>query len=231
MMSSADTVKGHSLSEQTAERIVQYILDNGLCEGEKLPSEPELMRMLSVSRSTLREAVKALISRNILTIRRGAGTYVAEHMGMASDPLGLTFMQDKRKLALDLLAIRLMIEPEIAMLAAQNAKPADVAALEARCLAVEAAFEAKRPLIAADQAFHIGIAECSGNTVVAKLIPIIHSSIALQIGLTHNRLAGQSIVSHRQILTAIRFHNAVLARDEMYLHILYNKRSLFQGAP
>jgi DNA-binding FadR family transcriptional regulator len=71
--------------------------------------------------------VKALVSRNIFEVRRGAGTFiVGERIGVSPDPLGFTFIKDKRKLIEDLMEVRIMIEPRIASFAAASASPEDM---------------------------------------------------------------------------------------------------------
>ena len=120
-MSSLEFYNGKPLAEQVADYILNYIIDNNLEVGAKIPNEFELGKMINVSRTTIREAIKILVSRQILEIRRGAGTFVSERQGITDDPLGLTFVKDKTKLALDLVSVRLMLEPEIAMMAADHA--------------------------------------------------------------------------------------------------------------
>ncbi len=85
---------GKPLAEQTAEHIVKYIMEQELSDGDKLPNEFELAQSIGVGRSTVREAMKILVSRNVVEIRRGAGTFVAEQMGVAEDPLGLAFVRE-----------------------------------------------------------------------------------------------------------------------------------------
>ena len=96
---------GKPLADQAADLIVNYIVDNNLEAGAKLPNEFELAKAIGVGRSTIREAVKILVSRNVLEIRRGAGTFVSEDQGVSDDPLGLAFVKDKEGLAMDLLSI------------------------------------------------------------------------------------------------------------------------------
>ena len=81
-------------------------------------------------RSTVREAIKRLESQNILTVRHGAGSFVTDQPGLADDPLGLDFIEDKERLAFDLLEVRNIIEPAIAALAARHATPEDIAEME-----------------------------------------------------------------------------------------------------
>lgn len=58
--------------------------------------------------------MKLLVSRNIVTIKQGSGTYVASSPGIVDDPFGFTFISDKKKLVQDLLEIRFLLEPSIA---------------------------------------------------------------------------------------------------------------------
>ena len=67
-----------SLAEQVADQINQVIIDQNINAGEKLPNEFELAARLNVGRGTIREAVKLLVARNCLEIRRGKGTFVAD---------------------------------------------------------------------------------------------------------------------------------------------------------
>ena len=96
-------VGGKSRVDLAVDQIIQVILDRDMKAGDKLPNEYDLARELGVGRSTLREAIKRLVARNILTARQGAGTFVSEKNGVPEDPLGLTFMMEEgaENLALD----------------------------------------------------------------------------------------------------------------------------------
>ncbi len=109
-----------SLAEQVADQINQVIIDQNINAGEKLPNEFELAARLNVGRSTIREAVKLLVARNCLEIRRGKGTFVVEKPGQIEDPLGFAYVKDKITLAVDLMELRLQLEPWVAQLAAQR---------------------------------------------------------------------------------------------------------------
>ncbi|WP_334294249.1 FadR/GntR family transcriptional regulator [Lachnospira eligens] len=71
-------------------------INEHLQPGDKLPNEAHLAKELNIGRSSLREAMKLLASRNIVTIRQGSGTYVASSPGVVDDPLGFTFIPDKK---------------------------------------------------------------------------------------------------------------------------------------
>ena len=79
-----------TLTETTANKLIQLIKDRHLNPGDKLPTEVDLSQQLDVGRNTLREAQKILVSRNIITIRQGAGSFVSQNPGVVDDPLGFT---------------------------------------------------------------------------------------------------------------------------------------------
>lgn len=214
------------LGDKAAEKIIQLIIDNDVKAGDKMPNEYKLAEQLNVSRSTIREAIKALVSRNILEIRRGSGTFISQKCGIAEDPLGLMFVKDKLKLATDLLEIRFMIEPKIASLAATNATEEEIKEIESLCDKVEQLILNKEPHMDVDIEFHTAIARSSKNIVIANLIPIINKSISLCIDVTNTQLANETIETHREILNCIKSRDINGAYDAMYLHLVYNRRNI-----
>ena len=96
MNSTSDNEK--SLPEKLSDDIVSYILNNHLKPNDKLPNESILAEKMGAGRSSIREAMKLLASRNIVTIRQGSGTYVASSPGVINDPLGFTFIENKQSL-------------------------------------------------------------------------------------------------------------------------------------
>lgn len=215
-----------SLGEKVSEQITKLIIENHWDVGDRLPSEYELAKMLGVGRSTVREAIRALVSRNVLEVRRGAGTFISQKCGVADDPLGLAFIRDKFKLAQDLMEIRVMIEPQIAEIAATKAEQADIEVLRAACTETEGKILAGQPHMDADIRFHTAIASCSKNIVMPNLIPIISRSIEVFIGLTVKTLLQETVETHREIVSAITEHDAHRAHDAMLLHLVYNRKTI-----
>lgn len=210
---------GESLTTVTADKIIAIIKENDMGPGEKLPTEYELAEKLGVGRSTLREAVKLLISRNILTIRQGSGTFISEKRGVASDPLGLALINDDATLSLDLINVRLIFEPEFAALAAMNAELEEYEKIEAACCQVEKLIAQKKPYNDADIEFHRAIAAASGNRIVDRLVQIIHSSIETNIWVTADTLREETFIYHRQIANAVRDKDVQGARYSMIMHL------------
>lgn len=213
-----------SLPEVVVTQLIKFIIDNQLKQGDKLPSEIEMAKQLGVSRSTIREAIKTLTSRNIVEIKRGCGTYVSQKMGVIDDPLGFEFIQDKEKLVLDVLEVRQMIEPNIAAMAAKMATKEEVIQIEKLCQEVEILIINGEKHAKKDIELHTQIAKTSKNVVVSRLIPIINESIEIFIEVTKSVLRQESIDTHRAIVEAIKMKDEKGAYDAMQTHILANKR-------
>ncbi len=211
------------LSSKLSEELLNYIRSENLKPGDRLPNESILAKKMGVGRSSIREAMKLLASRNIVTIRQGSGTYISQTPGMVEDPLGFSFIADKQKLAQDSLEVRFLLEPAIASLAAQNASEEDIALLRRLCQEVEDLVQLGQDHTQKDIEFHTAIALSSKNVVVPRLIPVINSAIPLLIELTGNTLKQETIDTHRALTDAIAAHNAAAAHDAMYLHLVYNR--------
>ena len=215
-----------SLPQKIAEDIIAFILEENLKPGDKLPNETVLCQRLNVGRSSLREAMRALASRNIVTIRQGSGTYIASSTGVADDPLGLSFINNKKKLIHDLMEIRFLLEPSIAALAAMHADDTEIKKICKLCDDVEELLKAHKDHSDKDIELHTAIALSSKNIVIPRLVPVIFRSIPLLIESTGDTLCNETIESHREIADAIAAHDAVRAHDAMYLHLVYNRKQI-----
>lgn len=166
-----------SLVDVTANKIIEYIKKNNLKPDDKLPTEQESIKIFKVSRSTLREAIKLLVSRNILTTVQGSGVFISRKRGIPTDPLGLMFMMNDPSLFLDLINTRLILEPPTAALACQNATDEQLVEIKKACLAAEEKIQSNQPYLDEDIQLHYLIAAASGNQIIKNLVPIIHTSV------------------------------------------------------
>jgi DNA-binding FadR family transcriptional regulator len=195
-------------SQEVASHIKELIRDEKLKPGEKLPNELELCALFSVSRPTVREAVKALVSQGIIEIRRGKGTYVSQEPGIAEDPLGLDFITTPN-LRLTLIEARLIIEPGAARLAAQKADDNDIAKIAASVRAMEEVVYQHKVEIHTELDFHRSIAEATRNPVIMRIIPIIMESIVKTY-----RDAPRTSEDHRHAFEEHKvIYEAIAARD------------------
>lgn len=222
-MSEFSHLKNKLLAEQVQDEIYHYILDTPLEPGTKLPNEFALGEKFGVGRSTVREAVKLLSSKGIVEVRRGSGTYVVTTAKGLSDPLGLRSVKEKNALALDLVNVRLLLEPGIAEMAAQNATEEDIERIRRLCDRVENKIHNGDQYIEDDIAFHICIAESSKNMVVEQLIPIIDTAVMMFVNVTHKKVIDETILTHRMITDAIAAHDPVGAKSAMVMHLNFNR--------
>jgi DNA-binding FadR family transcriptional regulator len=218
------------LAEQAAGQISQYVIEQHIESGDKLPNEFELAAQLNVGRGTIREAVKILVARNVLQIRRGKGTYVAKHTGVIEDPLGFAFVNNDIKLAKDLLEMRMVIETWVVRIAAERATEVDLQKITEACNKVRNQLEQHINHLEADEKFHIALARCTHNLVVPKLIPIIVYSVQ-QLGpmnfqaKDYNiKMRKKTIMAHEKILKAILSRDGEAAAKAMLEHLKDNQK-------
>ena len=176
--------KTRKLPEQIADRLREMIIQESMKTGAKLPAEAELMERFGVSRSTVREAVKILQTEHIVDIRQGQGTFLCAMPGLARDPLGLRFT-DQEELIAKLLETRLLIEPNVAALAALHRQDKHLQAMKVLLDRMDNAYLHGEDYTPFDCEFHSLIAQCTGNDVITRLLPTIHESI--QAGYHHTR--------------------------------------------
>ncbi len=217
-----------SLPERTADAISDLIYRENYSSGAKLPGETELAARLEVSRNTVRQAIRILTEKQVVEVRRGAGTFVSLRRGLSDDVLGLSLVSDKKKLVQDLLELRLLIEPRMAAMAAERATAAEIARLREMFAEMKAAWEAGRNYFEQDMEFHTYIAGCSGNLVVHNLLPSIQQAILLQENVTARRLGERTVEAHRRILSAIENRRGCQAHDAMTAHLIQNRERILQ---
>jgi len=189
------------LSREAANHIKELIRSEKLKAGDKLPNEMQLAELFGVSRPTVREAVKGLMSENLVEIVRGKGTFVAQNPGVASDPLGIRYMAD-RNLPLSLIEVRQIIEPEVARLAAKRAQEADLQRLEALMQRMEGIVTSDAQWVEVELEFHRSIARATQNRVIMRIVPIIVEAIVKTL-----RYAPRTSEDHRK---AFREHAAIV---------------------
>ena len=211
-----------TLAEQVADGIMNLIQETPYKAGDKLPTEKELCESTGAGRNTVREALKILASRNVLEIRQGAGTFVSEKQGIPDDPLGFSMVNDHVKLTKDLLQVRIMLEPQIAALAAQCAKEHEIKELEEILEEMEAAMKKREDYSELDTKFHTKIAQCTHNIVMENLLPVIGKGVAVFAKEVAQTEYDRTWISHRKIFCYIRDHKPYEAEMEMQYHLLYN---------
>ncbi|QNK63536.1 FadR family transcriptional regulator [Pedobacter sp. PAMC26386] len=159
-----------SISMKLYEKVISLIKDDisqgKYSAGEKIPAEPELMKLYDVGRSSIREAIKTLAISGLLKVQQGSGTFVNTNFQEVSIEQRL-----RRADFDDVNAVRGLMEKEIVKLATQNRTEEHLTeieeCLEKRKLAIQA--EDSQKCTDADIAFHMAIARASLNPVLSDL--------------------------------------------------------------
>jgi GntR family transcriptional regulator, transcriptional repressor for pyruvate dehydrogenase complex len=219
--------KQASPRDAVSEAVLALIRNGELKPGTRLPSEPDLIRMTGVSRSSVREAIRSLETMGLLEIHRGKGTYIREiDTGSVADAQLLLLLADQKVLE-NLIEVRITLEPLLARLAAERATDDDVAALWDALSGMQQAsnHEEWRP---SHLAFHQALARASHNIILTKiwsLITMFLRDSPLVTGETRPRLPH----SHDELVKAIADHDVMRAQDAMAQHIKDMKRVLSEG--
>ena len=198
------------------------IVSGTLRAGDRLPKEADLAAELGLSRSSLREAVRALSLMNILDVRQGDGTYVT-----SLEPTllleALSFIVDFHRDAtvLELLAVRRILEPAATAMAAERATDAELEEL-GKLLDSLGESPSADELVANDLEFHRRIVACSGNSVLSSLVETMSAPTTrarVWRGLTQAGAWERTLAEHRAILHAMVLRDAEAARSWSTVHI------------
>lgn len=218
---------GHdqTLSQQVEEKIEAVIRQKKILPGEKLPTENELCAMFGVSRTALREALRMLSGRGLLTIRKGSGIYVSDYSAKnVTKPMSLYLeLNFDKNYVSHLIKVRQMLEPEIARMAAANRTAADIVMLEKniskflRCNSEDHAREGEL-----DKEFHLTLAKASGNPIVPVMVqPIFELMPKIRtLVYAHIDIARSSAVDyHAKILDRVKLQDEAGAFQAMMEHL------------
>lgn len=210
-----------SLANDVANKLVTFIQENNYTPGTRIPSEFELAEHFEVGRGTIREAVKLLISRNVLEIRPAKGTFVCENPGITMDPLGLQFVQDKKKMIRDLLDLRVVLESYAIRNTVYNASEEEIARLKQYADTIEANQDNNAVCVENDIAFHKCIAESCGNSAISIVLPIIRTGMEHFNQMNFEREWHNVNKGHYAIIEAIELKKPLLAEAEIVKHLNY----------
>jgi GntR family transcriptional repressor for pyruvate dehydrogenase complex len=211
-----------SVTDEALAKIREMISSGEFQPGDRLPKESDLAARLSVSRNSLREAIRALSLIHVVDVRQGDGTYVTS---MEPDLLSaaVSFVIDFHRAdkVLHLLGVRRVLEPAATALAAGHIGDDDLAALRA-LLDEMAAASSVEEFVQLDGEFHGQIAECSGNPVLASLIHAVSAPTTrarVWRAITQDDAVGRTQDEHERIYAALVAHEPELARAWATVHV------------
>ncbi|MFI5339916.1 MAG: FadR/GntR family transcriptional regulator [Candidatus Methylomirabilales bacterium] len=221
------------VSEDIIDQIRDLITSGRLKPGDRLPAERELAQTLSVSRSAVREAIRALESLGIVVARAGEGTFVVTPPeGQGRDPITASLFQTWNTQR-NLFEVRRVLEPGLAALAARRATPEQIEKLRAILDDQKGKVQARESYMREDTAFHYLVAEATGNEILLR----VADSLMELLGETRDtswKIAdrpARSLKQHQAILNAIEVRNPLVAERRMREHISAIERLVFSSEP
>lgn len=171
-------IREKNLTDQTAEQLFQMIIsDPALGPGAKLPNEADLCALFGVSRTTVREAVRHLAAQGYVEVRRGRGTFVCDRTSIRQD-IGLGRLETVQVRLQDLFEIRLMIEPNTAMLACVRGSDEELEYILHCARVVEERIRSGGDWDSADLEFHRAFVAAAHNQFMEQLIPILNRAVS-----------------------------------------------------
>jgi GntR family transcriptional repressor for pyruvate dehydrogenase complex len=211
-----------TLGEQVAAQLAEQISAGQWLPGDRLPSETELCGTLRIGRSTLREALKSLAYVGLVQMRPGEGTYVLQNTQLLVDRIRTGGLLKTEKELQDVSEARLILETELAAMAAERLEPADLERLEEILKDMKRCLPGDGPEYATlDVDFHLAIAECSKNQLLYELLApirgVLQEFIAKSQGLPG--IKENALEHHAKILAALRQRNPEKARRAMRAHL------------
>lgn len=221
-----EPIKSTRIYEEIVRQIKTMITEGRLKSGDQLPPERDLAEKFLVSRTSVREALRALESLGLVEIRPGEGTFVREvSVESLIQPLALVMLSQREAIG-ELFEARRLLEPLIAGLAAVRATRDDLSEME-RILDDQAReITAGRTGLAQDAQFHAAIGAASHNRAITR---IVHALMDL---LTQSREESlntpgrpeRSHEDHRRVLDAIAKRSEAGARQAMLDHLIAVER-------
>ncbi len=214
-------VRRSRLYEAIVNQIHRLVVEGRLKPGDQLPPERVLADTFQVSRTSVREALRALELRGLVERKQGGGTFVRTVSAQDLErSMTSAMLAGKREVA-ELFELRQMLEPAIARKAAERVDPDHLAELERILELQREKVERGEPYPDEDAAFHFTVAVAANNAALLRLVNVVMDLLResratyLQSGDRPRR----SLDGHRRLLEALRRHDPGLAEHIMHEHI------------
>ena len=206
-----------SLAKRTADRLRDLILTENVYQfGDKLPNENVLSEELSVSRTTLREAVRILISEGLLNVKRGRGTFVVEQWERHADSgIDLQELSSKKVTLRDLYETRMIFEPEAAAFACKRASDEEIVhilELGKQCQDYLSESVSGQQRIDSEIAFHSALIKASHNEFIGQFLPVLTATI-------EKTFAKEAYEDHALIMKFLKQRNPEAMKCAVKIHL------------
>ena len=215
-------VKTSRLYEQIVQQVEDAILKGQLKPGDQLPAERDLAHSFGVSRTAVREAVKTLREKGLVEAYSGRGTFVTNGTSHTiRQSLDLMIRINPLEGSANLAELRLVLEPEIAALAATRIEEQLLSTMREAVDEMDRSLRDPDAYVEADLDFHLALAEAVGNPTILSLLDSIVGLLREQRSRIFNVDGGpeRGQFHHKRILAAVEQGNPEAAREAMRAHL------------
>jgi len=217
-------VSKHTLFESITNEIIQLVDQGQWTPGEKIPGELELAQSFQVSRNILREALKSLEMSGILEAKAGRGTFLSSDALKNIKRIQFFNSLKENNCLRELMETRLVIEPGLGRLAAQNVSQKDLDELEEILKGINNSKENGKYELEESVKFHMTIAKLSNNNVLYTLLNSIIDEISAQRLMYINQYSNRENLTvdldeHIEIYNALKDRNGNKVYNLLYSHI------------
>src|ERR1700747_2294328 len=216
-------VRSSRLYEQIVQQIEDSILNGTLKAGDQLPSERELALKFGVSRTAVREAVKSLHEKGLVEAYSGRGTFITNGTSQAiRQSMDLMIRIGQHEGSTHLAALRQILEPEIAALAALRIEEQLLTTMREAVATMDRSLHDPEAYIEADLDFHLALAEAAANPLVLSLLDSIVGLLREQRMRIFQVDGGpeRGQFHHKRILAATEARDPEKARAAMRDHLV-----------
>ncbi len=233
-----------TLVASIVEQLVEHIQNGALQPGDKLPSERQLIQMLGVGRSSVREAIQGLVMMGLVEVRPGHGSYVKSNLHSFIPDLSKPGLSDnlQREMRLQLIEARRMIEIEIAAQAAVRAKPQQIelwrATFDDYVRYIDDFGDPR--YLAAHADFHLSLADMSQNpfnvmlaNAAIRAVPqtLREREFSFPKSIDLQQLRDSQVKLHRDILDAVASGDPEAAKAALRAHMDFERDLVIQVYP
>ena len=214
-----------ALSEMISDDLYAMITEGGkFPPGSKLPNEIELSKMFNINRATLRVAIRILVTRGILEIKRGKGTFVRNDFNPEKAVLAANdeFVPNEAAVK-DLYEMRMVIGPEAAYFATQRGSEKEIKNIIKIGMVLEQKLIDNVERVKEEQEFHKAIAKATHNEYINKIMPILVRDMgkAVRVSFRIEELREETIRDHKLIMDFMQRRDAEGAKAAMRLHMVH----------
>jgi GntR family transcriptional regulator, transcriptional repressor for pyruvate dehydrogenase complex len=210
-----------TLTASAFEQLISHVVKGSWKEGDRIPPERELCQQLGIARTSLREALKAMELVGMVDSRVGDGTFVCPRSEFLSRPLLWAFTGADHNELREIMEARMLIEENLAGLAAERASNEEIAAIGGAVQEMRDGIAKGESILDADMGFHLAISSGARNDVLRNAVQLLRNLTRqwIYFKLLAPGAPEGVLKRHQAIYKAIASRNAVAARRAMRRHL------------